>query len=94
MLALQIQGVRTDITYLQHPIYVITGCALVLGIVESIMFKKKTDAALKAKFIQHSALRRRRGLNCDCERLRARAFKSVQSIEQDIIELFGIPQVS
>lgn len=87
-------NVQADISYLQYPTYTITGCALVLGIVESIIFKKKTETAMKAKFAPESALKRKRGTKCDCARLRVRASKAVRDVEQDIRELFGLSQVS
>jgi hypothetical protein len=58
------------------------------------VFKKKTDAAVKAKFVPEAALKRKRGIKCNCGRLKLRAFKSVKGIEQDIRELFGVSRVS
>ena len=87
-------GFLTDVTYLHHPIYVLTGCALILGIVESIVYKKKTDAAIKATYAPDAATKRRRGMKCECEKLRTKAFKATQPVEQDIRELLGIAEAS
>ena len=78
---------------MSFPICAITGCAFTLGIVESIVYRRKTDVAVKAKLVPEAALKRRRGMKCDCERLKQRALKSVKGIEQDIRELFGVSQV-
>ena len=83
-----------DITYLNYPICAITGCALVLGIVESIVYKKKTDSAIKAKLIPERALKRKRGVSCECKMLKQKAFKAVKNVEQDVRELLGVSQVS
>ncbi|EKM56708.1 uncharacterized protein PHACADRAFT_93145, partial [Phanerochaete carnosa HHB-10118-sp] len=86
--------ISLHVNYLRYPICAITGCALVLGVVESIVFKRKTDAAIRAKFAPESALKRRRGLKCECDRLRAKAYKAVQNVEEDIREVFGVSEVT
>ena len=83
-----------DIAYLRHHVYLLTGCALVLGIVESIVYKKKTEAAFKSKYSTDAASKRRRGLKCECEKMKARAVKAVVGIEQDIRDVLGVSEVS
>ena len=82
-----------DVTYLRYPIYTITGCALIIGIVESIVYKKKTEAAIKARYAPDAATKRRRGMKCECEKLRTKAFKAVRLVEEDIQEILNITRV-
>ncbi|GJE86300.1 hypothetical protein PsYK624_023800 [Phanerochaete sordida] len=83
-----------DVNYLRYPACAIAGCALILGIVESIVFKRKTEAAVRAKFAPESALKRKRGLKCECDRLRLKASKAVKGVEEDVREVLGVSKVT
>lgn len=84
---------KLDVAYLHYPVYLITGCALVIGITESIVFKKKTDAVLRAQYGTEPAIKRRRVTKCECGTVLAKARKLAKPASLDICELLGVSEV-
>ncbi len=86
-----------DLAYIRYPTHVLTACALILGIIESLVLKAKADSAAtlqSAAIGHHSELRRtRRAARCDCQTLRRKARKAVGTVTLDVRELFGISEV-
>ena len=84
-----------DAAYLNHPVHLLTGCALILGVVESLVLTMKAEAAenLKLHATGRAPRTKRRQAECTCAKLQKRARKAVRYVEQDLRELLDVPQV-
>ncbi|KAI0685184.1 hypothetical protein BC835DRAFT_1385682 [Cytidiella melzeri] len=83
-----------DSAYLHYPTHILTGCALVLGVAESLVLTMKADMAEKLKKLARGLAprTRRREAECTCAKLQKRARKAVKNIELDICELLGVQE--
>ena len=88
-----------DKDYLRFPVYALTGCSLILAIVESIVLRMKAEQASTLQSIASGRVKRSpklksRRQGCECDKFRRKALKAVRTTEQDSRELLQITPVS
>ncbi|KAJ3549405.1 hypothetical protein NM688_g5178 [Phlebia brevispora] len=85
-----------DQDYLRYPVYLLTGCSLIFGIMESITLKLKAEHATTLHSLATGKIKPPRGRNrlgrCDCNKFRRKARKAVRAIERDVRELLGVSE--
>ncbi|KAI0088236.1 hypothetical protein BDY19DRAFT_891544, partial [Irpex rosettiformis] len=84
-----------DASYLNYPSHLLTGCALILGTVESLVLTMKAEAAdiLKLHATGRAPRTKRREAECTCASLKKRARKAVKYVERDMRDLLDVPEV-
>ncbi|KAI0342896.1 hypothetical protein BDW22DRAFT_1484438 [Trametopsis cervina] len=82
-----------DSSYLLYPVHVLTGCAVILGLIESLVMTMKADTAEKLRKLANGIGPRtkRREAACTCTKLQKKARKLVRNVELDMCELLDVP---
>jgi hypothetical protein len=85
-----------DASYLNYPTHILTGCALVLGVMESLVLTMKAESADKLRLLASGKAQRtkRREAECTCAKLQKRARKAMKNVELDVRDLLCAPEVT
>lgn len=86
----------SDVAYLNYPVHILTGCALIQGGIESLVITMKSEEAETMRSLANGTAPRtkRRGGACNCNKLQRKARKAIRNVELDMRELLNSPEVS
>ena len=82
-----------ELSYFKFSTSLLTACALIHGIVDTLVLKAKVDSIVPLQN-RTERWRSRRGARCDCAQIRRAAQKKVNDVESDIREILGVNLVS
>ena len=88
--------VRVDHDYLRFPVYALTGCALILGLIESIVLNFKMEHVPTLQSVASGGVKRSQKMRrerCECRKFRRKANKLVGPVEEDVRALLGVSVV-
>ena len=87
---------RVDHDYLRFPVYALTGCALILGLIESIVLNFKMEHVPTLQSVASGRVKRSQKMRrerCECRKFRRKANKLVGPVEEDVRALLGVSVV-
>ena len=89
-------ALRTDVAYLHYPVHILTGCAVILGAIESLVITMKGEESDKMRSLANGTAPRtkRREAACNCAKLQKKARKAMKNVELDMRELLNVSEVS
>lgn len=82
----------SELSYLKFSTSLLTACALIFGIVDTLILKARVDSTAPLQN-RTERWRSRRGARCDCAQMRKAAQKKVKDVECDIREVLGVKTV-
>lgn len=85
-----------DHDYLKFPVYTLTGCALILGLVESLVLRSRMEYVATLQSIatgRSKRSQRMRREKCECAKFRRKAHKLLGAVEEDLRQLLGVSVV-